>query len=565
MPDKFRTAIAALAIISMTLGNVVALAQRDIKRLLAYSGIAHMGYVTIALVVFGRDALAAVIVYFFAYLVSNAGAFAAVSALYRDETKAHPVAMLAGDGRRAPFAAAVLALCLFSLAGIPATAGFIGKFFLFKAALEGGLYALALIGIANSLVSIGYYLKVVYILYMRDPVDDEPPPALAPADRLALALCAIGIFASGHLPRHPVAARPPCRRDSASGRALIPPIQRAPFNAPGAKETRMARKPRRSPATPRKPASPAPPLSPENLNPFEFAQRQFDRAADKLGLDAGIRDILRTPKRQLIVSIPVRMDNKRIKVFTGYRVQHSIARGPSKGGIRFHPDVTLDEVKALAMWMTWKCAVVNIPFGGAKGGVTVDPKKLSMDENERLTRRYTSEIAIVLGHDRDIPAPDVYTTPQHMAWIMDTFSMTQGYSTLGVVTGKPIPLGGSAGRNEATAEGCFVAIDEAAKRMRLTLKGATAAVQGYGNAGAFVAKFLDEAGVKVVAVSDSRGGIYDKKGLRLDMVNAAKEKKGSSPRAAARRSRTRSSWSCRSTSSFRPRSKASSRARTRRG
>ena len=288
----------------------------------------------------------------------------------------------------------------------------------------------------------------------------------------------------------------------------------------------MARKPRRSPATPRKPASPAPSPAPENLNPFEFAQRQFDRAADHLGLDAGVRDILRSPKRQLTVSIPVRMDNKRIKVFTGYRVQHSIARGPSKGGIRYHPGVTLDEVKALAMWMTWKCAVVNIPFGGAKGGITVDPKKLSLAENERLTRRYTSEIAIVLGHDRDIPAPDVYTTPQHMAWIMDTFSMTQGFSTLGVVTGKPIPLGGSAGRNEATAEGCFVSIDEAAKRMRLPLKGATAAVQGFGNAGAFAAKFLEEAGAKVVAVSDSRGGIYDKKGLRLELVRAAKEKKG---------------------------------------
>ena len=173
----------------------------------------------------------------------------------------------------------------------------------------------------------------------------------------------------------------------------------------------MARKPRRSAAPKRKPAAaPAPPPpAPENLNPFEFAQRQFDRAADHLGLDAGMRDVLRSPKRQLTVSIPVRMDNKRIKVFTGYRVQHSIARGPSKGGIRFHPGVTLDEVKALAMWMTWKCAVVNIPFGGAKGGITVDPKKLSTAENERLTRRYTSEIAIVLGHDRDIPAPDVGT------------------------------------------------------------------------------------------------------------------------------------------------------------
>ena len=192
-------------------------------------------------------------------------------------------------------------------------------------------------------------------------------------------------------------------------------------------------------AAPTKKAPPAPAQGVENLNPYEFAQRQFDRAADHLGLDSGMRDVLRHPKRQLIVSIPVRMDNKRVQVFTGYRVQHSITRGPSKGGIRFHPGVTVDEVKALAMWMTWKCAVVNIPFGGAKGGVTVDPKKLSMDENERLTRRYTSEISILLGHDKDIPAPDVYTTPQHMAWIMDTFSMTQGYSTMGVVTGKPIP------------------------------------------------------------------------------------------------------------------------------
>ncbi len=289
----------------------------------------------------------------------------------------------------------------------------------------------------------------------------------------------------------------------------------------------MARKPRRSPAPTTKPASATASPTPENLNPFGFAQRQFQRAAEHLGLDPGMREILRSPKRQLIVSIPVKMDNKQIKVFTGYRVQHNIARGPSKGGIRFHPGVTLDEVKALAMWMTWKCAVVNIPFGGAKGGVTVDPKVLSLDENERLTRRYTSEIAIVLGHDRDIPAPDVYTTPQHMAWIMDTFSMTQGFSTLGVVTGKPIPLGGSAGRNDATAEGCFVAIDEAARRMRLPLKGATAAVQGYGNAGSIAARFLEEAGVKVVAVSDSQGGLYEKKGLRMELVNAAKEKKGS--------------------------------------
>ena len=268
-------------------------------------------------------------------------------------------------------------------------------------------------------------------------------------------------------------------------------------------------------------------LANENLNPYEFARLQFDRAADHLGLDPGTREVLRTPKRQLIVSVPVKMDDGSIRVFQGYRVQHSIARGPSKGGIRYHPGVTLDEVKALAMWMTWKCAVVSIPFGGAKGGITVDPKAISLGENERMTRRYTSEISIVLGPDRDIPAPDVYTNSQTMAWMMDTFSMTKGYSTLGVVTGKPLALGGSAGRNEATAEGCFVAIEEAAKRQGLPIKGATAAVQGFGNAGMHVARFLDEAGARVVAVSDSRGGIYDKKGLDIAAVNASKEKKGS--------------------------------------
>jgi NADH-quinone oxidoreductase subunit N len=200
MPDRFRAGVAALAILSMTLGNVVALAQRDAKRLLAYSGIAHMGYVTIALAVFGAESLAAVIVYFFAYLVSNAGAFAAVAALYRDETKPHPIGLLAGEGRRSPFAAGVLALCLFSLAGIPATAGFIGKFFVFKASIERGLYALAIIGVLNSLVSIGYYLKVVYLLYMRETVEPEGPPPLAAADRLALSLCAAGILVIGIFP-----------------------------------------------------------------------------------------------------------------------------------------------------------------------------------------------------------------------------------------------------------------------------------------------------------------------------------------------------------------------------
>ena len=275
-------------------------------------------------------------------------------------------------------------------------------------------------------------------------------------------------------------------------------------------------------------ANPKPtPLPAENLNPYEFALRQFERAADQLGLDAGTRSVLRNPKRQLIVSVPVKMDDRSIRVFQGYRVQHSIARGPSKGGIRYHPGVTLDEVKALAMWMTWKCAVVNIPFGGAKGGITVDPKAISLGENERMTRRFTSEISIVLGHDRDIPAPDVYTNSQTMAWMMDTYSMIKGYSTLGVVTGKPLSVGGSAGRNEATAEGCYVSIEEAAKRQGLSLKGATAAVQGFGNAGMHVARFLEEAGARVVAVTDSQGGILDKKGLNVASVVAAKEKKGS--------------------------------------
>jgi glutamate dehydrogenase (NAD(P)+) len=275
-----------------------------------------------------------------------------------------------------------------------------------------------------------------------------------------------------------------------------------------------------------RPPAPSPAAAPEDLNPYHFARRQFERAADHLGLDAGTRDVLGSPKRQLIVSIPVKMDDGSIRVFQGYRVQHSIARGPSKGGIRYHPGVTLDEVKALAMWMTWKCAVVNIPFGGAKGGITVNPKTLSLAENERMTRRFTSEISIILGPDRDIPAPDVYTNSQTMAWMMDTYSMTKGYSTLGVVTGKPLSVGGSAGRNEATAEGCYVAIEEAANRLSLSVKGATAAVQGFGNAGSFVAKFLDEAGARVVAVSDSQGGVHQKRGFSVADLFATKEKKG---------------------------------------
>ena len=265
----------------------------------------------------------------------------------------------------------------------------------------------------------------------------------------------------------------------------------------------------------------------ESLNPFEIAQRQFDTAAEKIGLDDGLRDVLRTPKRQLVVSIPTLMDDGSVKVFEGFRVQHNIARGPAKGGIRYHPKVTLDEVKALAAWMTWKCATVNIPYGGGKGGVTCDPKRMSRGELERMTRRYASEISIIIGPDRDIPAPDVYTDSQTMAWIMDTYSMTMGYSSLGVVTGKPMSMGGSAGRNEATARGTLFCIREACQVIRRPLRGATVAVQGYGNAGAIAARLLRDDGARVVAVSDSKGGTYSSRGLDLAAVDDHKAKTGS--------------------------------------
>ena len=268
------------------------------------------------------------------------------------------------------------------------------------------------------------------------------------------------------------------------------------------------------------------PIATENLNAFKIAQKQFDNAADYLKLDAGLRSVLRTPKRQLIVSIPTKMDDGSLRVFEGYRVQHSIARGPGKGGIRYHPDVTLDEVKALASWMTWKCATVNIPFGGAKGGVICDPKSMSQNELERMTRRFTSEISMIIGPEEDIPAPDVYTNSQTMAWIMDTYSMTKGYSCLGVVTGKPLSVGGSEGRAEATARGCQFAIREAAKLLKMTLKGARVVVQGAGNAGGVVARLLHGDAAKVVAISDSRGGIRNTGGLDPVKVMAHKEKTG---------------------------------------
>ncbi len=264
----------------------------------------------------------------------------------------------------------------------------------------------------------------------------------------------------------------------------------------------------------------------ENLNPFKIARSQFERAARRLGLDDGMRAILATPKRELTVSIPVRMDTGNYRVFTGYRVAHNMARGPAKGGIRFHPDVTLDEVRALASWMTWKCACLDLPFGGGKGGVIVDPHALSRGELERLTRRYTSEILPLIGPGQDIPAPDVYTDSQTMAWIMDTYSMTKGATVLGVVTGKPLSLGGSRGRDKATARGVQFTLREACKARKMSLKGATVAIQGFGNAGSNLAELLHEEGARIVAASDSGGGVYVAKGLDPKALMAHKEKRG---------------------------------------
>jgi glutamate dehydrogenase (NAD(P)+) len=264
-----------------------------------------------------------------------------------------------------------------------------------------------------------------------------------------------------------------------------------------------------------KPApQPIPRIAPrEDLNPYRIAQIQFDIAAEYLKLDQGLRQILRTPRRILEVSVPTKMDNGQVKVFTGFRVQHNVARGPAKGGIRYHPNVSLDEVKALAAWMTWKTATVNIPYGGAKGGVICDPKRMSKGELERMTRRFTSEILPIIGPEQDIPAPDVYTDSQTMAWIMDTYSMTKGYSTLGVVTGKPVSLGGSEGRNEATARGCLVACEEASKVKKANLRGASVAIQGFGNAGSIAARLFTEKKAKVIAISDSRGGVFNSRGI----------------------------------------------------
>ena len=251
------------------------------------------------------------------------------------------------------------------------------------------------------------------------------------------------------------------------------------------------------------------------LTPWLAAEARFDQAAARLGLDNGLCKVLRTPSKEITVHIPVQLDDGRLEVFTGFRVQHSVARGPGKGGIRYAPDVTLDEVRALAAWMTWKCAVVGIPFGGGKGGITVDPFKLTKGELERLTRRYTADLIDIFGPESDVPAPDVNTNEQTMAWIMDTYSMHSRHTVTSVVTGKPISIGGSLGRREATGRGVLFSIREAAKHLGINMEGATVVVQGFGNVGSVAADLLYDDGCKIIAVSDAKGGIINKKGIDI--------------------------------------------------
>ena len=266
-------------------------------------------------------------------------------------------------------------------------------------------------------------------------------------------------------------------------------------------------------ATVTRPVIPARMPPREDLNLFHISQIQFDMAAELLKLDPGLRQILRTPKRILEVSIPVQMDNRQMKVFSGFRVQHNIARGPAKGGIRYHPNISLDEVKALAAWMTWKTATVNVPFGGSKGGVICDPKRMSKGELERMTRRFTYEIFPIIGPENDVPAPDVHTDAQTMAWVMDTYSMAVGHSSPAVVTGKPVGLAGSEGRQEATPRGLIAIAEEACKLKRIPFRGATVAIQGFGHVGAPACRLFTEHRAKVIAISDSRGGAYNARGI----------------------------------------------------
>ncbi len=273
-----------------------------------------------------------------------------------------------------------------------------------------------------------------------------------------------------------------------------------------------------------------PTVSPDGkgLNPFEIAQRQLDEAAALLQLDPALHEFLRWPTRELHVTLPVKMDDGTTKIFHGFRVQYNDARGPCKGGIRYHPAETIDTVRALAAWMTWKTAAVDIPLGGGKGGIICNPKEMSPGEIERLSRAYIRQVGRIIGLEKDVPAPDVYTTPQIMAWMADEYSFLKGYNEFGVITGKPLALGGSAGRGDATARGGMFCLREAGKVLGIDLKGATTAIQGYGNAGAFAHKLGTELlGLKVVAVSDSKGGLYNAQGLDYEKVMAHKEKTGS--------------------------------------
>jgi glutamate dehydrogenase (NAD(P)+) len=265
------------------------------------------------------------------------------------------------------------------------------------------------------------------------------------------------------------------------------------------------------------------PPKPAAVQPLAVALEQYDLAAEKLRLSSDVREVLRYPKRELAVNFPVQLDDGSTRVFTGYRIQHNITRGPAKGGIRYHPTVSLDSIKAMAMWMTWKCAVVKIPYGGAKGGVICDPRELSLRELERLTRRYTTEISLLIGPDSDIPAPDLNTNAQVMAWMMDTYSMHRGYSIPGVVTGKPLSIGGTEGRGDATGRGVVYCVQEAAQAIGLDLSTARVAIQGFGNVGEATARILSEAGCQIVALSDSTNGIYRADGI--DPIRARQYKR----------------------------------------
>jgi glutamate dehydrogenase (NAD(P)+) len=272
---------------------------------------------------------------------------------------------------------------------------------------------------------------------------------------------------------------------------------------------------------------PTPQATTPGARALAAAQAQYDAAAAYLDIEPGLREVLRVPQRELVVKFPVKLDDGSVRVFTGFRVQHNVSRGPAKGGLRFHPQADLDDVRALAMWMTWKCALVDVPFGGAKGGVTCDPRTMSAKELEAVTRRFATELEPIVGPDRDIPAPDVGTNAQVMAWFMDTISMHAGHSVPGVVTGKPVSIGGSAGRAEATGRGVLYTIEDAANRLGFGLEGATVAIQGFGNVGEAAARLLHEAGAKVVAITDVGGGVFNAAGLDVPALGLRLRETGS--------------------------------------